>query len=624
MTDLLSLGLQGVQVYQAALAVTGDNVANAETPGFSRRSVRLSPGPGGTGTILQRIPIAGSGVIAMGMDRAGDPLKTAAARTSNGDYARLETRADWLTRLQSTLTSAGLDTRLSGFYAAATDLAAGPTSTAARAIFLDRTDQLASGVAGLGADLSQLAQDLDSAVTLTSTEVNALTSALQRVNEELRRTQASTAPSLALLDERDSLLAELAARIRITVTEGTAGGVTVRLGAGPTGAVLVPEFGNAQRIAAENGPSGPDLILDPTHSATRVRLPASGTLSGLLEAAAAVTRQQADLDSLATRLATDINAWHQSGTDLAGNPGQPLLATQTLLPSSGTANAGTATLDVRLSDGAPLAPAGYTLIADTAGFTLARTDNSASTSGPGPLSLDGVTISLSAGARPGDSWTLTPAAGARGLAMRPLSPSEVAAAARYTTDADVLNTGTATLAAEPDPNATAFAAPPPLTLTITAPGTVQLTDPATNTVLATLAFTPGQRLEGDGYAFTLTGTPQPGDSFRLLMTGPASADNANIRDLARVRALSGPGGTLEQGLDASLATLGTRISETERLAGAALAVRNDAARAADAIAGIDLDREAADLTRLQMAYRANAQVIAAARSLFDTLLGVSS
>ena len=49
---------------------------------------------------------------------------------------------------------------------------------------------------------------------------------------------------------------------------------------------------------------------------------------------------------------------------------------------------------------------------------------------------------------------------------------------------------------------------------------------------------------------------------------------------------------------------------------------DDANSAADAISGVDLDREAADLTRLQVAYRANAQVMAAARDLFDTLLGV--
>jgi flagellar hook-associated protein 1 FlgK len=623
MIDLLSLGLQGVKAYQAALAVTGDNVANAETPGFSRRSVRLAAGPGGTGTILQRLPVAGSGVLTEGMVRAGDALLTNAARTAAGDHARLEVRADWLTRLQSTLTGATIDARLSGLFDAATDLAAAPTSVAARAIFLDRADQAATGIRTLGDSLARLEQDIDTAVRLTAIEVNGLTAALQRVNEELRRTQSSTAPSLALLDERDQLLAELAARLRIHVTEGKDGGVTVRLGSSPAGAILVPEFGNAIPVSAENGPSGPDLILDPTHSATRVRLPASGQLHGLLEAGAEVARQRDSLDTLATRFATELNRWHQQGTDLAGNPGQPLLTTTTLLPSPGRANAGTATLDVEIADLAPLSPTGYTLLANAGGFTLARADGSASITGPGPLTLDGVTIRPGPGAQPGDSFTLAPVSGARGLALRPLAPAQVAVAARFTTDADVLNTGTARLTAELDSSAAAFAAPPPLQLRVTGPGTLDVIDPATSTVLATLPFTPGQRLEGDGFAFTLTGAPQPGDSFRLLATGAASADTANIRALARIRTATGPDGTLETAHDVSLASLGTRLSETTRLAAAARAIRDDAARAADAISGIDLDREAAELTRLQMAYRANAQVIATARALFDTILGVA-
>jgi len=622
MIDLLSIGTQGVQAYQAALAVTGDNVANADTPGFSRRTVRLDAGPGGTGTILQKIPIAGSGVIASGMDRAGDALKTNSARIANGDHARLEVRADWLTRLQSTLTSAGLDQRLSGFYDAATDLAAGPSSTAARAIFLDRADQAASSFRALGEDLTRLSEDLKQAVSLTATEINSLTAALARTNEELRRTQSSTAPSLALLDERDQLLGELAARVRITVTEGKNGGVTIRLGLGTTAPILVPEFGPATRVAAENGPSGPDLILNPTHTADRVRLPLSGSLAGLLEAATEAASQKADLDALANRFAADVNTWHQQGTDQLGQPGQPLFTTQTLLPSPGLANAGTATLDIRLSDSAVLSPSGYRLITEPTGFTLTRTDGTASTTGTSPLTLDGITINLSTGARPGDSWTLTPEAGARGLTARPLDPARVAVAARYTTDASVLNTADGRLTAALDPLAAAFPAPPPLTITITAPGTLTLTD-ASNTTLTTLPFTPGQPIEADGYTLTLTGSPAVGDTYRLFTTPSNSTDNQNIRDLARVRSFQGPGGTIEQSSDAQLATLGTRLSETTLLRAAARAVRDDAARSADAASGIDLDREAADLTRLQMAYRANAQVIAAARSLFDTILGVT-
>ncbi len=623
MSDLLAVGSAGVLAYQAALAVTGDNVANADTPGYARRSVRLETALSGNSGILQIVPIAGSGVRASAMERSGDPLKIASARVAEGDHSRLAARADWLQRIETSLTGAGLESALSGVFDAATDLAAAPTSQAARTLFLDRADSAATTYRRLGDSLSALAADIDSAVATTSTEVNAITAGLARVNEELRRTQAGVAPSLGLLDSRDSLLADLAARVRITVTEGTKGAAIVRLGNGPTGPLLVPEFGNAVAVEGRNGPAGPELLLDPTHRAEVVRLPLSGSMAGLIEAGRELAGLRTAIDASALRFADAVNSWHQSGTDLRGDPGEALFNTAGVAISSGLANAGSASLDAVLADGATPAPDGYRLIADAGGFTLARIDGTASVSGAGPLMLDGLEVRPGAGARTGDSWTLLPATGASTLQLRPLGPDRVAAAARFLADANPLNQGDARITAALDPSATAFAAPPPLTLLVTAPGTLDVIDPASGTVLASLAYVPGLPVAGDGFNFTISGAAAVGDSFRVLPSGAGSNDNSTMLALASVRALANPEGTLEASFTARISSLGARLAETDRLQASARAVRDDAARAADAVSGVDLDREAAELTRLQMAYRANAQVIAAARDMFDTMLGVS-
>ncbi len=622
MSDLLSVGRAGVLAYQAALAVTGDNVANADTEGYSRRTVTLTAGPVGSGAILSRDALTGSGVLATGIARAGDALKTNSARVADGDHARFAIRADWLTRMQDSVTASELDARLGGFFDAATDLAAAPTSSAARTIFLERADQAATGFRGLGEDLAAQASDIETATRITSDEVNAITSALARVNEELRRTQPNGTAANGLLDSRDQLLADLAERVRISVTEGPRGAVTVRLGTGGAAAIIVPEFGSATRIGARDGASGPELILDPTHTATVMRLPASGSLAGLLEAGRQLGELRTEVDALASRFASAVNAWHAQGSDALGDPGQPLFATQGLAITPGKANAGVAPIDVTIADSAPLAAGGYTLIYDATGFTLARADGTASVTGAGPLLLDGVTIRPGAGARPGDGWQLAITSGATGLSLRPIGPERVAVAAPFLSDAASGNLGDARLVLDADPAAAAFPPAPPYRLTITAPGIAELTDIATGTVLAT-ATLDGSRIIGAGFGFTLEGTPETGDSFRILATAPGSSDNANIRGLAKVRGLIGPGGTLEASLDASTAGLGARLAETDRLAATALAVKTDAARAADAVSGIDLDKEAAELTRLQVAYRANAQVIAAARDLFDTILGIA-
>ncbi|PZN93002.1 MAG: hypothetical protein DCF31_14200 [Alphaproteobacteria bacterium] len=622
MTDLLGIGASGVRAFQAALAVTGDNVANADTPGYVRRTVTLATGPSGAGTPLSRDRSGGAGVLSGDIGRATDALKLTAARNAAGTAARFDARADWQTRLQAIVTGSDLDARIGGFFDAASDLASAPTSTAARVIFLDRAGQAARSFSDLGASLAALSEDIQTATDAGAREVNAITTALAGVNDELRRTQAGGNAANGLLDSRDKLLAELADRIRIDVTISDRGTATVRIGSGGGAPVLVPDKGAALRIAVRDGPGGAELVLDPTHRAEVIRLPASGSLSGLIEAARQVTAAGTEIDTLATRFATGVNAQAVAGSDALGDPGQPLFATDGLSARPGKANAGSAGIDVTIADGAALAPGGYWLLKNATGWTLSRADGTASITGPGAITLDGVTVRPGAGARDGDGWFLDPAGGAIGLSLRPIGPERLAVADRFITDADSANRGDGALLLDTDHAAAAFAPQPPYRVTITAGGTADITDIATGTLLLSAPID-GSRIIGAGFGITLAGTPIAGDSFRILATGAGSSDNGNALKFADIRSAIGPGGTIEASLDAGIARIGSSLTETQRLRTTATAVASDAALAADAVSGVDLDREATALARLQNAYRANAQVIAAARDLFDTLLGIS-
>ncbi|MEI6485908.1 MAG: flagellar basal body rod C-terminal domain-containing protein [Sphingomonadales bacterium] len=84
----------------------------------------------------------------------------------------------------------------------------------------------------------------------------------------------------------------------------------------------------------------------------------------------------------------------------------------------------------------------------------------------------------------------------------------------------------------------------------------------------------------------------------------------------------GADGTIEAALDADLAAIGAGVGDAKRLEASAARLKEDAARANDAVSAVDLETEAAELTRLQAAYRANAQVIGVARDLFDQILGL--
>ena len=618
MSDLLSIGASGVRAYRTALGVVADNVANADSPGYVRRLVVLKAAPAaGAGNPLTRDITNGSGVDAQATLRAYEALRVKTARNAGGDVARLAARGDWLTRLETVVSggSAGLNAGLGGFYDGAQDLAVSPTSTAARTIFLDRADRVATAFRASAAGLAELATDLAETTATAVREVNGLMATLAQVNVELNRTQAGGEASNALLDERDRLLGELGTYLRIGVAEGRGGAVEVRLGEGPNAPLLLAGD-TATRVGVRDGSNGAELVLDPTHAAVAVRLPASGSLAGLIEAARQVTSATTDIDALATRFAAAVNDAHALGVDATGADGAALFATGSLTVAPGSANAGTATVEVAIADQAPVDPVGYVLRRAAGAWSLSCADGSGTVSGAGPLVLDGVTISPSSGGRDGDVFVLATTMGAAGIALRPLAPSQLAVSARWLGDTGASNAGSGRLNLTTDPTAAGLPLRSTYLVRMIDPTNAEIVDPANGAVLATLPVVGGS-VEGAGVRFTLTGVPVAGDTFRIVRASAGSADSGNLRALAATRNAG-----LEADLDASVAGIASRLSETLRMSKAATAVYDDASRAADAVSGVDLDREAAELTRLQAAYKANAQVIATARELFDALLQV--
>ncbi len=99
MSDLLSIGASGVRAYQSALTTVSDNIANAATPGYSRRSASLAEVAPSNGVLTAQRVTTGNGVIVTGVARAGDPFRIAAVRTAGADLARTETSIDALDRL---------------------------------------------------------------------------------------------------------------------------------------------------------------------------------------------------------------------------------------------------------------------------------------------------------------------------------------------------------------------------------------------------------------------------------------------------------------------------------------------------------------------------------------------
>jgi flagellar hook-associated protein 1 FlgK len=138
-SDLLGIGSSGLRAYRHALNAVGENVANAESLGYSRRSVTLrqTQASGGADLIFRQ-PILFNGVTAAGVTRAWDAFRAIEARYASAAAGRAEVRSQWLTGVEAALNdgAAGVGTSIGRFFDAGTTLAAAPNDRLGRSSML--------------------------------------------------------------------------------------------------------------------------------------------------------------------------------------------------------------------------------------------------------------------------------------------------------------------------------------------------------------------------------------------------------------------------------------------------------------------------------------------------------
>jgi flagellar hook-associated protein 1 len=324
MTDLISIGAAGVKVYTSALATIGDNIANAQTPGFARRTTRIEESPAGGDVVLFRNQIRPGGALATGVTRAVDGWLVDDARVAEGEAGRTSARLTWLDSAEQAITDggAGVGEGLTGLFNAADRLSANPSDRTLRSGFLQAADDAAAAFRRTSDGLLRTANAISADARSSVDQLNTDLAALERVNAGLRRARDGSTNQASLLDERDRLIDGVSAKVAVTVGFDNRGAATLRL-APPSGEPLV-EAGRIQKMMAVQTGNGA-ITFALVGGASLV--PTSGRLAGLADAARDVAGRQSALDRLATQFGTELNLSHQSGRDAAGNSGRPLFDT---------------------------------------------------------------------------------------------------------------------------------------------------------------------------------------------------------------------------------------------------------------------------------------------------------
>ncbi|MEV5024463.1 flagellar hook-associated protein FlgK [Sphingobium sp. LMA1-1-1.1] len=340
MSDLFIIGASGTKAYRSAMAAISENIANASTEGYSRRSVTTMESGSSTATMAVYISRANfGGTEVKSVNRATDPYLDATVRYTNMQLGSAVSRMRWLTDSETALndTETGVGQLMTGMFQNMDKLAASPSDNSLRVTTLDSIGRVAQAFNQTSADLSQVSNGIATEAQSSVTTVNQALSALADINNSLLRAQPGTSAYAQLLDSRDAALGTLSTNLNVDISFGTHDQAQVML----NGQTLV-QGSSATPLALTANANGTLSLA--TSGGTALAAPTSGTLGGLFSAADTVSQRRTSLDTLAQQFVTNMNNWHAQGRTDAGTAGGPLL--------SGTT---AATVTALISDPAQLA-----------------------------------------------------------------------------------------------------------------------------------------------------------------------------------------------------------------------------------------------------------------------------
>jgi len=328
MSDLLSIGRSGVMAYQGALATVGENVTNADTAGYGKRSVVLKEAGSVAGSYtLNRTSSAFGGVQASQVSRVWDQYQAANVWSSTSDSSGASTRLQFLKAAEGTLDDSdnGLGTKLSAIFTSATQLAASPSDTSLRQTMLSAIGDAATTINQTDAALATVAGTAKTQATTLVDQTNSTLAALAKLNVALHTASPGTASRAQLEDQRDNLVGTLSNALALNVTLDADGAVSVKLGdyAGPT--LLSSGDSNPAYLAMTTASDGRIALTVTRDSQTSAATPTGGALAGLIDASATIAGRRQQLSGIAAKLTTQINSWQAQGKTTAGTAGLPLL-----------------------------------------------------------------------------------------------------------------------------------------------------------------------------------------------------------------------------------------------------------------------------------------------------------
>lgn len=572
--SIYGIALSGLNASRSGLTTTSHNIANANTVGFNRQQVvqQSRPSQGGD------IGYIGQGVDIASVQRVYSDFINSQEQKATSDAAFFTAKAQQISRLDAMVAddASGLSTALSYFFAAAQQLSTTPADLAARQNYLSASDTLSSRFNGLNTVMDELRTATNLRVQDTVAQLNDATTQIAELNDRIVAVSAQTfngGPPNDLLDKRDALIMQLAEQIQVTRVNMEDGSVNLFLGNGQPLVVKTTPF----QVSTEVDPSDPQNLLvgttqqingqDQLISFDSAAL-GKGALAGYLSFRDNELSQfQNTIGLLAARVGQAVNDIQTAGVDLDGNAGNPIFS----FGSGG--------------------------LIDGISRVVPNINNS--TANPTEATIRDIDLSKISGAD--------------------YEMSIIGGVPRYR---ELGSTGpfvAATLV--PDPGGDYF----------------EIRDPAGAPLMS---FQLDNATPQEGDRFVLMPVRDAALNMSTVVTRPvevaaSSATNPSVGNNQKILAVTAlqtsrvlyqsnnsAGVSISDGFNQMVSRVGNKTREFTIAAESRESVKNQIIESRDALSGVNMDEEAANLIKFQQAYQASGRVISLSKEMFEQILGI--
>ncbi len=403
---LFDIGKTALFTSQKALTIAGNNIANVNTPNYTKQDVILEPSM----PIYVRGDALGRGVNYLGVRRVYDRFIQAQMFKQSQNYGRsdvLSTLFGHLEQIFNEAQEAPLSSAISDFSAAWQEVSTNPASIPSRTLLLGKAQNVVSSAKNMESRILTEMNNGKKEIEDIVTRINDLLEKIRQLNENIIQSEAGKSVSQAneLRDMRDSALKELSGLVTISIFEDNQGAVNVTIGG-----MSVVRSAIADKLSLSTDQYGEMHIYKGNIEITNRII--TGKLGGLLDGLTTIKEETlSQLRKMIGAITNEINKFHRQGYGLDGSTGNNFFTSLSLSSRDNSLNADITSLSI--SDYNQLKPTEYTISFDNSNnyYVTDKFTNNIVTSGNfvsgNPIVFDGLNLTITGTVTSLDSFKIS-------------------------------------------------------------------------------------------------------------------------------------------------------------------------------------------------------------------------